>query len=210
MKIVTAAQGTQDWFNARVGCLTASRMSDALATTKTGESEKRKKLKYDLLAERLMGRKVEVQQTAAMKWGIENEPIARSFYEAKRSVQVDVPGFILHDTVESYGCSPDGFVGDDGMIEIKCPQAATHMKYLLEPQAFLDDYIPQMACQLIICGRKWNDGISYHPHFGIDTRMLVVRYEPTDDELQNHFDKAVLFLKELDELQASIYLKLKG
>jgi putative phage-type endonuclease len=198
MKPATLTQGTAEWFEARVGCLTASRMADAMDFLKNGtESEKRRKLKMDLLAERLMGRKVDTLQTAAMKWGIENEEAARAFYSGTKQVEVEVPGFIKHDSIEYFGCSPDGFI-DDNLIEIKCPQANTHLSYLMEPEIFLKSYAYQMATQCLITGAKWCDGVSYHPHFPIKQRMMVIRYHPAKKMLEDVLMHATNFLHEVN------------
>ena len=153
---MSAPQGSDQWLHDRLGKLTASRLADVLATTKNGPAASRKNYKSQLIAERLTGFPSESFTNTTMAWGTEHEPMARAEYEILRDVMVDQVGFIDHPSIEWSGASPDGMVGNDGLIEIKCPNTATHIDYLLDKNP-PNKYVPQMAWQIICTGRKWVD-----------------------------------------------------
>jgi len=125
-------QLSQEWFEARLGKVTASRVSDVLATRKGQESTVRAKYKLQLATERLTNKKTDTYMNQAMQDGIEREPMAREIYEKLKDVTVEEVGFVQHPAIERAGASPDGLVGDDGIIEIKCPIETTHTTNLLE------------------------------------------------------------------------------
>src|SRR4051812_47586094 len=124
-------QGSDAWFQARLGRVTASRVADVIAKTKSGSSAQRANYAAQLIAERLTGRVAESYSNAAMAHGTEYEPEARSAYEFFHSASVTEIGFVPHPTIEQAGCSPDGLIGLDGLLEIKCPNSATHLDTLL-------------------------------------------------------------------------------
>lgn len=191
-------QGSQEWFEARVGKVSASRVADVLAKIKTGEASTRKNYKAELVCERLTGQKTESFQTKAMTDGIEREPIARALYEAKFAVFVDEVGFIDHPTISMSGASPDGLVGDLGMLEIKSPSRATHLKYFLDGVA-PSEYIPQMNWQLACCPeRKWVDFVSFNPDFPDYLQIFVVRHHRDDDVIREVESEVMKFLSEVD------------
>lgn len=192
-------QGTDEWKALRIGKLTASRMADVLATTKSGVSASRKNYLAQLVAERLTGELGECFTSTAMSWGTDNEPLARAEYEILRDCFVEQVGFIDHPTIDMMGASPDGLVGDDGLIEIKCPNTATHIDYLLgkKPPA---KYLPQMAMQLACTRRKWCDFASYDPRMPEKHRLFVVRYAPDPAYLEKIEEEARLFLCEVEEM----------
>ena len=128
---MSAEQGTDAWRAERAGFCTASKASAVLATIKSGEAATRKNYRALLVAERLTGTPAESFQSAEMKFGTETEPLARMAYEARTGAMVEEQGFIKHATLPWTGCSPDGFIGADGMVEIKCPNTATHIETLL-------------------------------------------------------------------------------
>lgn len=191
-------QGTDAWFGRRIGKLTASRMADVLATTKSGPSASRKNYLAQLIAERLTGARQESFTNAAIEWGIENEPLARAEYEILTDCCVDQVDFVDHPTIEWCGASPDGTVSTNGLIEIKCPNTATHIDYLLgqKPPA---KYVPQMALQLACTGRKWVDFVSYDPRLPEEHRLFVVRYTPEPAYLETIDKEARAFLAEVAE-----------
>ena len=173
-------QRTEEWFAQRLGKVTASRVADVIAKTKTGASASRDNYATQLVLERLTNKQAEFYSNAAMQWGTETEPMARQAYELKRGVFVDEVGFIDHPTIEMSGASPDGLVGKNGLVEIKCPESKTHMEYLLNGKAPAK-YIPQMMWQMACTGREWCDFVSFDPRFPENLQILVVKveYDPT-------------------------------
>jgi putative phage-type endonuclease len=189
-------QGTEEWFAARLGRVTASRVQDIVARTKTGYAASRDNYLAQLICERLTGKGAESFSTAAMAHGIETEPLARAAYEMKNSIFVDEVGFVQHPTLMA-GASPDGLVGQDGLIEIKCPQTNTHIETLLSGK-IPNKHKAQMTWQMICTGRKWCDFISFDPRLPQELQMFVQRY-PYDDEYANKLETEVLlFLAEVD------------
>ena len=176
-------QGSKEWIQMRLGKLTASRMADVLATTKSGQSAARKNYLAQLVAERLTGDIGEGFTNSAMLWGTEHEPLARSEYEILKDLSVDHAPFVDHPAIEMCGASPDGFVSDFGLVEIKCPNTATHIDYLLaqKPPA---KYVPQMALQLACTKRTWCDFVSYDPRMPKEFKLLIVRYEPEAEYIE--------------------------
>lgn len=194
-------QRNAEWFAARRGCLTGSRVADALAVSaKTGKPLKaRADLVEELVAERLTGNCAEHFQSAAMQWGTACEGAARDAYEAATGCMVDLAGFVHHPSIEWLGASPDGLVGDDGLVEIKCPTSTTHVHRLMNPAAGVEQYRYQMMLQLACTGRKWCDFVDYDPRFKAPAQQIViVRFEPTPEELAAFLDKCRGFLAEVE------------
>lgn len=189
-------QGSPEWFAARCGKVTASRIADVVAKTKTGPSAMRANYMAELLAERLTGVPVEGFKSDAMKWGTENEPDARAAYEFYRNETVVETGFILHPKIDQSGASPDGFVGDDGLIEIKCPNTATHLDTLLGKSA-PSKYINQMQWQMACTGRKWCDFVSYDPRMPEHLRLFVRRVDRDDKRIKELETEVASFLLEI-------------
>jgi putative phage-type endonuclease len=193
-------QGSTEWFEARRGFLGASGINDALATTKTGgEAATRRNLRAKLIAERLTGVCEDSYTSAAMQWGIDHEPIARAMYETHLNCDVDQVGFILHPELKMTGASPDGLVGDKGLVEIKCPNTATHIDYLLGGVAPAQ-YRNQMLWQMECTGRDWCDFVSYDPRMPEDMQLLCVRFHRDDEELNKIRSGVVKFLDEVNEV----------
>ena len=171
MIVVDVEQGSPEWFAARLGRPTGSVYSDVLAK---GKGVTRGNLKVKLALEIVTGRQgATFKKTGAMLDGTEREPFARALYESSRNVFVDEVGFCQHDTIFT-GVSPDGLIGADGMVEIKCPTDAVHRDYMLrmdEPP----EYRAQIQGQLWVTGRKWCDFCSYHPEFPENARLIVRR-----------------------------------
>jgi putative phage-type endonuclease len=188
-------QGSPEWFAKRLGKLTASRMDDASMKKDTAG---RRNYLAQLVAERLTGAPGESFTNAAMQWGTDNEPLARAEYEILRWLDVEQVAFVDHPAIEWCGASPDGLVEDRGLVEIKCPNTATHIDYMLgqKPPA---KYIPQMLLQLACTGRQWCDFVSYDPRLPDRYRLFVVRFEPTADELMVTEATAREFLQDVAE-----------
>jgi len=189
-------QGTPEWHQLRLGKVTASRVSDVMAKIKTGESASRKNYRAELVVQRLTGLPSESFTNAAMEWGTATEPMARIAYEIAKEVLVEQVGFIDHPTIAMFGCSPDG-LAHDGMIEIKCPNSATHIEYLTDNKAPAK-YINQMQCQMAVTGRKWCDFVSFDPRLPEDLQLFVVRVERDQKYIDSMEVEVVEFLTEVE------------
>ena len=171
------SQESQDWMLARCGQFTASRASDLMAKTKTGPSASRTNLLALLAVERLTGCPVETYQNAAMQRGIDTEAEARDAYSFARSVAVDECGFIAHSGLPNTGCSPDGMVGEEGLVEIKCPASMAKHLDALRTGAHAKEYRWQLQHQLLVTGRKWVDAASYDPRFPDGLQLAITRVD---------------------------------
>jgi putative phage-type endonuclease len=191
-------QGTDEWFAIRCGKVTASRVADVIATTKTGYSASRANYEAQLICEILTGKPAESFTNAAMAHGVECEPLARAAYEVKTGNMVNQVGFVNHPTIEQSGASPDGLVGEDGLIEIKCPNTATHLDTLLE-QKVPSKYITQMTWQMVCTGRKWCDFVSYDPRLPSNLQLFVQRIELDTDYAKKLESEVAKFLQEINE-----------
>ena len=191
-------QRTEEWFAARLGKVTASRVADVLAKIKSGESASRKNYKMELVVQRLTNKQGESFTNAAMEWGTEQEPFARMAYEAHTGTFVKEEGFVDHPTIEGFGCSPDGIVGE-GLIEIKCPNTANHIETVLENKA-PSKYIPQMQCQMACTGAKWCDFVSFDPRVPEDLQLFVVRVERDQEYIDAMEVEVKQFLSEVLDL----------
>ncbi len=174
-------QGSPEWFAARCGKVTASRVADIIARTKSGPSASRANYAAQLIAERLTGDIAESYTNAAMEWGAAMEPEARTAYEFVHGLPVTQVGFIDHPTIEMSGASPDGLVGEDGLVEFKCPNTATHIDTLIG-KVVPPKYLPQIQWQMACTGRKWCDFASYDPRMPEAMRLFVKRV-PRDDKM---------------------------
>lgn len=191
-------QGSDEWFAIRIGKVTASRVADILAKTKSGYSTSRDNYMAQLVCERLTNQKAESFTNAAMQHGTETEPLARAAYEALKDVLVDEVGFVPHPSIEMAGASPDGLVGDDGLLEIKCPNTATHIDTLLN-QSVPTKYFTQMQFQMACTGRKWCDFVSFDNRLPEELQLFVKRVPRDDVYIKIMEAEIVQFIAELDE-----------
>jgi len=189
-------QRSEEWFAARLGKVTASRVADILAKTKSGPSASRANYMAELIAERLTGTPGAFFQSPAMAWGTETEGQARSAYEVVQGVLVEEVGFIPHATIDNAGASPDGLVGLDGLVEIKCPNTATHLD-TLETQKIPSKYVTQMLWQMECTGRDWCDFVSYDPRLPEKMAIFIKRLERDDEKLREIKEEVLTFLEEL-------------
>lgn len=191
-------QRTEEWFKDRLGCVTASRLADVMAKTKTGVSKVRTNYMMELLCQRLTGVIPESFTSDAMQRGIDLESKARELYQLKAfdAVLVEV-GSIPHPTIDFFRASPDGLVNDDGLVEIKCPNTATHLQFLRtgKPKR---EYILQMHGQMMCTERAWCDFVSYDDRLPDNLSYKCVRIY-RDDALVKEIEAAVT--KFLDELE---------
>jgi len=197
MKIIDCDQRSDAWFKARLGKVTASRVADVVAKTKTGWGASRANYMAELIAERLTGEPAEKFSNAAMQWGTDREPEARAAYEFRGDFDVAEVGFVDHPFIEMTGASPDGLVGDIGMVEIKAPNTATHIDTLLS-QSVPGKYVTQMMWQMGCCEREWVDYVSYDPRLPDEMRLFVKRIERDDAEIARLEGLVTEFLFELD------------
>jgi putative phage-type endonuclease len=196
MEAAEIIQGSDEWKRLRAGKVTASRVADLIAKTKSGWGASRANYMADLIAERLTGESATMFVNDAMRWGTEQEPNARAAYEFKHDCEVFAIGFAAHPAIPDSGASPDGLVGDDGMVEFKCPNTATHIDTLLG-QTVPAKYNTQMQWQMACTGRKWCDWVSFDPRMPEAMKLYVQRVE-RDDEMIAGLEKDVRdFLGEL-------------
>jgi putative phage-type endonuclease len=196
-------QRSEEWFAARLGKVTASRVADIIAKTKSGYSTSRANYMAELVCERLTGRQGDSYQNAAMVWGTETEPMAKSAYQAMTGNLVNEIGFVPHASIDSSGASPDGLIDGDGLIEIKCPHTATHIDTLLG-QAVPSKYITQMQWQMACTGRKWCDFVSYDPRMPEHMQLFIKRVDRDDELVKVLEDEVTKFLAELAEKLATL------
>jgi putative phage-type endonuclease len=190
-------QRTEEWFEARMGCVTASRTADVMAKTKSGYAASRANYMAELICERLTGERQGGFSSAAMQWGTETEPQARMAYEIITGATVVETGFVLHPEIAGFGASPDGLIGDDGLIEIKCPNTATHIDTLLADKV-PTKYIIQMHVQMLCTGRAWCDFVSFDPRLPIDLHMFIKRVERDNKLAEEIVTEVQSFLADME------------
>lgn len=191
-------QGSPEWFAARCGRVTASRVADIIAKTKSGPSALRANYLAELVAERLTGNVAQGFTNDAMRWGTEQEPAARLAYEFREEVEVEQVGFVIHPNIDQSGASPDGLVGSMGLVEIKCPNTSTHIDTLLS-QTIPAKYTTQMQWQMACTGRAWCDFVSFDPRMPADMRLFVRRQRRDDDLIAELEGEVIGFLADLDD-----------
>lgn len=191
-------QRTPEWTIARLGKVTASRVADMMAKTKSGYSASRKNYMAELICERLTGVPTEHYENVAMKRGTETEPLARSAYEARKSTLVEEVGFIDHPYIPMFGASPDGLVGGEGGLEIKCPNTATHIELLIG--GGIDQrYIYQMQVAMMCTGRKWWDFVDYDPRLPENLQLFIQRVFFSPEMAEEIELEVTKFNAEIDE-----------
>ena len=198
---IAVEQGTPEWHELRRGKVTASRVADILAKTKTGPSASRQNYLIELALQRTT-KTIEPSYTnAAMEWGTATEPQARVAYEVATHNFVDQVAFIDHPTIKGFGCSPDGVVGE-GLIEIKCPNSATHWEYFKAKQP-PKKYFIQMQAQMACTGAKWCDFVSFDPRMPERSQLLIVNV-PRDPEFILYMETEIKQF--LDEVEVEVKL----
>lgn len=175
--ILDVEQGTKQWKEARAGFVTASRLCDVLDVIKKGEGAERRKYRGEIVSEILSGQPYPQHITQEMRWGTEYEPEARAVYSLENEIIVDRVGFVIHPEIGRFGCSPDGFVGDRGMLQIKCPTTRTHLNWIREgriPLEHASQLIGELSCNR---DRDWIDFMSYDPRLPDPFRKFIRRFE---------------------------------
>lgn len=200
MRLVNCEQGSAEWLQLRAGKITASRIGDVMYTLKAG-GPSADKIKYslELIAERLTQRAEEHYVSKDMENGTEWEPFARTAYELERDVMCDMVGFVLHPTLDFYGASPDGLVGTDGMIEIKCPRTTTHLKWLMAG-VVPEEHEPQMSAGMACCERQWCDFVSYCPWMPDGLKTFIVRMERDEARILEIEQEVIRFNISIDSV----------
>lgn len=189
-------QGSPEWFAERCGRVTASRVADVIARTKTGWGASRANYMAQLVAERLTGTVAETYTNAAMQWGTDMEPEARKTYEFFTNNTVEPAPFVAHRSIADTGASPDGYVGADGLVEIKCPITATHIETLLAGSV-AGKYITQIQWQLACTGRQWCDYVSFDPRMPATMSTFIKRVLRDDAMIASLEADVTDFLNEL-------------
>jgi putative phage-type endonuclease len=197
-------QRTEEWFQQRLGKVTASRISDVIAKTKTGVSTSRQNYLIQLVSERLTGKKGDSYVNQAMLDGIEREDAARKLYEIERNISVSEVGFFEHPVLSMSGASPDGAVHAEiegkyaGLIEIKCPIETTHTNTLMS-KSVPSKYIPQMQWQLACTGASWVDFVSYNPNFPPELQLFISRVDRDQSYISELEVEVEKFLEEVEQ-----------
>lgn len=192
-------QQTESWFAERAGCLTASVAKAAILRNTKGQPY----AAYETELRRIVGERFTKNMSnrftsPAMQWGVDHEDEAREAYEVETGNIVDLVGFIRHPTIDWLGASPDGLVGKDGLLEIKCPETSTHIARI-EAGVVPEEYKPQMLVQLLCTGRSWVDFVDYDPRIAEEfkeLRIFIVRFEPTAEELETAKARCIEFLND--------------
>lgn len=190
-------QGSDGWFARRVGKITGSRIKDMLSE---GKGITRAKYAFQLVAERMSGKPSRLGfKSAQMERGNEMEPFGIMAYESVTGIMCELAPFSIHSTLPFFGASPDRLIGDDGVLECKCPDSQTHYGYLLKG-VVPTEYIPQMQAEIACTGRKWADFISYDDEAAPEDRLFIIRYTPTEEELKKLEAEVTRFNFEVEEL----------
>lgn len=208
MKVLDVRQGSQDWFQARCGVPTGSHAADIMGFLKKGgESAARANYRAKIVAEILTGEiNMDGYLSPAMVWGSDIEPLARTAYELKTGLEVDTVGFVQHEAIERMGGSPDGLLGEDGIIEIKAPNTSTHLKWMLAG-VVPEEHEPQMSFYLAVTGREWADFVSFDPRLPERHQLFVCRLERQPERIAEIEASVVQFNAEVDETIALLEAK---
>lgn len=197
--IVDVEQGSTEWLQTRIGCVTASRVADVMArlVRKDGEAAVRAAYKAELVCERLTGLAYEHYVSPSMEWGTANEPLAKAAYEIETGMEIEPGGLAIHPEIKWLMASPDGLIGNDGLVEAKCPNTATHLEYILAG-VVPAEYQPQMLCQMACTERKFVDFVSYDPRLPKKLQLFVRRLEWDDGRIAQMEKDVEQFLIEVE------------
>jgi putative phage-type endonuclease len=196
-------QGSAEWRQARLGKVTGSRIADVMATTKSGPSASRANYMAELLIERLTNNEAEHYHSKPMERGLMLESDAMAAYSRLINSVIDEVGFVPHPTIAMAGASPDGLIGEDGLVEFKCPHAATHLELLLSG-LIPTKYIHQMQWEMACTGRKWCDFVDYDPRFPEPMRLWKKRVNRDNKWIENLETNVLRFLAELEEKHSAL------
>lgn len=194
-------QRSEDWYAERCGKVTASRVKDLNAKPSKGKALNA--LGLTILAERLTGVQKETPTNFNMQWGIDNEPYAIAAYENETGFFVNGTGLIDHPFIEMFGASPDGLVGENGQIEVKCPDTTTHLNTLLTKEV-PEEHIPQITSQLACTRREWCDFVSYDPRLEPELQIIIIRVFAKDLNIEGLERDVRAFNRAIEEAKASL------
>jgi hypothetical protein len=213
MKIEHCIQGSADWFAARNGRVTASKISDVMqylkqtkAEQETGvrrQGQKRIDYKTELIAGTLRGEALPHFVSDAMRWGIEQEALAATEYELESPEAVMPVGFVYHPTIERAGASPDRLVGKDGLLEVKCPETTTHLEWILAG-VVPDEHRRQMLFQMRCCEREWCDFMSFDSRLPRRYQKFIIRLHADETAMDDIDSEVRQFLAEVDGIIESL------
>lgn len=199
-------QNNQAWRDARAGKITASGINDVTTKPRKGQKESRVRANYraQLICERLTGKAVQDEyQSWDMKLGIEREPYARAEYEIKTGTVVDLVGFVDHPKIPRCGCSPDGTIGTEGLVQFKCCKTATHIDWMMAKIVPVE-HRPQMYFEMACTGRKWSDFVSYEPNLPAHLQLFIVRLERDEVAIAEIETEVQKLNAEIDEIIAKL------
>ena len=203
---VACIQGSPEWKQARCGFVTASRMSDVLATIKKGEAASRRNYKAELVGETLTGQAAEGYVSKEMRNGAPWTPkpfVYRAAYEFRADVMVEQVGFVVHPNIQRFGASPDGLVGPDGLVEIKCPNTATHLDWILANEV-PSEHQWQMVAEMACTGRQWVDFVSFDPRLPQHLQLFVKRFSRKESEIVVVENEAQRMIADVDGILARL------
>ena len=205
MIVETVLQGSPEWFQLRCGCATASRLDDVIGKYKGKETYKQGRADYmgEIVAEILTNKTAEHYVSPAMQWGVDIEPLAKEAYQIERDVEIGMAGIEFHDKINRFAASPDGYLGSDGLIEIKCPNTITHIGYIIAG-VVPEDYKPQMLGQMSCSGRKWCDFVSFDPRLPRKYQLFIKRFERDDEEISRIEAEVLKFNAEVQDMIAAL------
>lgn len=202
--LANCEQGSELWLEARCGLVTASRCGDATAMTRKGdEKAERRNYRAELICEILTGQPYPRYVSQEMQWGIDQEPFARAAYELQRDVLVETCGFVLHPDIPRFGASPDGLVGDHGLIQIKCPNTSTHLTWILAGTIPVE-HMPQMLAEMACTGRAWCDFVSYDCRLPAHLQLFVRRFARDEKLIATLEAEVVHFNAEIEGVLAAL------
>jgi len=197
-------QRTPEWHLMRNGCVTGSRVADVVATLKKGGyAACRQNYLMEVVVSRLTGLAPDHFVNAAMQWGIDNEQFARAAYEMETDCMVESVGFALHSKIGYFGASPDGLIGSDGVLELKCPTSDTHLRYIMEGVVPID-YMPQMMAEMACTDRQWCEFVSFDPRMPKNLQLFIRRFKRDDKFIGIMEQEVEKFLGEVEETLDSI------
>ncbi len=195
-------QQTQEWRDARAGKITASRIGDVLTKPRKGQKESitRRNYRAQLICEILTGKATQDEyQSWDMKLGIEREPYARAEYEIKTGTVVNLAGFVAHPSIPRAGASPDGLIGQDGLVQFKCVKTATHLDWLKEKIVPVE-HRGQMYFEMACTGRQWSDFVSYEPNLPPQLQLFIVRLKRDEVAISEIETEVRKLNAEIDEI----------
>jgi len=202
MREIRGAQGSDQWLRARIGRITASRISDVMATLKRGgESAARRNYKMELTAERLTRRAADHYVSYEMQRGSEKESDAKMLYEMATGTMLEPVGFVLHPELDFTGASPDALIGEAGVLEVKCPKTETFLEWL-DTRQVPEDYICQMQWEMACTGRQFAHFFAFDDRLPAGHQHIVIEVPRNEEMIQRITGEVVRLNTEIEEFIA--------